>query len=227
MLFGALTAAIVVGGLTAGVTRPVLNRLAEPADGGGKIVYRDLATPWMVLVTGGTATVAAAVAGLGLPDPVQPLWWVLSSLGVLAAVVDARTTWLPLRLTQLAWLVMAVAGGAAAVWSAAVLGDGGRLGIRAAVGALAAGALYWLVWRISRGGLGYGDVRFAPLIGAATAAGSWTLLLWALVAGTAIGGLYGAFRLLRHRPNGFPYAPSMLAGAYLAVLLLAAGGGSA
>lgn len=224
MLFGALAAATVVGGLTAGLARPILSRLPEPADGGDKIAYRDLATPRLVLVTGGAAATATAVAGLGLPGAVQPMWWVLSSLGVLLVVIDARTTWLPLRLTQLAWLAMAVAGAGAAVWCAAVLGDGGRLGVRAATGALAAGALYWLVWRVSRGGFGFGDVRFAPLIGAATAAGSWTLLMWALVAGTLVGGLYGGFRLLIHRPAGFAYAPSMLAGAYLAVVLLALDG---
>lgn len=221
MLWEALAAAIVVGGLTAGATRPILSRLAEPAEGAGKIAYRDLATPRLILAVGGTSTAAATVAGLGLPGRVQPLWWVLSSLGVLLVVIDARTTWLPQRLTQLAWLAMTVAGAAAAVWSAAALGDGGRLGARAAVGAIAAGALYWLVWRISRGGFGFGDVRFAPLIGAAAAAGSWSLLLWALVAGTFVGGGYGVLHLLRRRPSGFPYAPFMLAGAYLAVLLLA------
>ncbi len=225
MLFEALAAAIVVGGLTAGVCRPILRRLAEPADGDGEIAYRDLATPRTVLICGGTAAVAAAFAGLTLPGPVQPLWWVLSSLGVLLVVIDARTTWLPLPLTRLAWLAMAVAGGAAMVWSAAVLRDGGRLGVGAAGGALAAGTLYWVVYRVSRRGIGFGDVRLAPLIGAAAGAASWTLLLWALVAGTLIGGLYGGVRMLVHRPTGFPYAPSMLAGAYLAALLLAVVGG--
>lgn len=225
MLIEAL-AAVVVGGLTAGVAGPILRRLAEPADGAGKITYRALATPRLLAVTGTTAAVATAIAGLGLPGPVQPLWWVLSSLGVLLVVMDARTTWLPLRLTQLAWLGMAVAGAGAAAWSTAVGGEGWRLGARAAVGALAAGTLYWLVWRTSRGGFGFGDVRFAPLIGAATAAGSLTLLLWALIAGSFLGGLHGAVRLLAHRRAGFPYAPAMLAGAYLAVLLLAISGGS-
>ena len=53
-------------------------------------------------------------------------------------------------------------------------------------------------------------------LGAATAAHSWSMLWSALVLGTLIGAGHGLLRLSRRRPGGFPYAPSMLAGAYLA-----------
>jgi len=74
------------------------------------------------------------------------------------------------------------------------------------------------VWAVTRGGFGYGDVRYAPLLGAATAGDSWTLLIWALTLGTAVGAGHGTARLIRRRPGAFPYAPSMLAGCYLAVV---------
>ena len=50
--------------------------------------------------------------------------------------------------------------------------------VRAAAGAAIGGGLYLLVWLLSRGGFGFGDVRFAPLLGAAAAAEPWTLLWW-------------------------------------------------
>ena len=69
---------------------------------------------------------------------------------------------------------------------------------------------------VTRGGIGFGDVRFAPLVGAATAATSWTLLAWALVLGSLTGALVGLVRLALRRRGSFAYAPSILAGAYLA-----------
>ena len=58
------------------------------------------------------------------------------------------------------------------------------------------------------------------MLGAATAAQSWTLLLWGLTLGTAVGAGHAGCRLLRRRQGVFPYAPSMLAGCYLAALAL-------
>jgi leader peptidase (prepilin peptidase)/N-methyltransferase len=140
---------------------------------------------------------------------------VLATVGVLLAAIDGRTTWLPLSLTRGGWALMALAIGVSAVLGAAP-GDVART----ALGAVVAGGLYLLVWVISRGGFGFGDVRFAPMLGAATAAQSWTLLLWGLTLGTAVGAGHAAIRLLRGRPGNFPYAPSMLAGSYLAALAL-------
>jgi leader peptidase (prepilin peptidase)/N-methyltransferase len=142
------------------------------------------------------------------------MWSVLAILGVLLAAIDARTSWLPLRLTQIAWLAMAIA----ALVSAVLSGDIWVAG-RAIVGAAIAGTLYLLVWLISRGGFGFGDVRFAPLLGAASAAGSWTLLWLTLLLGTVIGGFLRLLRLARGRREAFPYAPSMLIGAYAACLV--------
>jgi leader peptidase (prepilin peptidase)/N-methyltransferase len=102
---------------------------------------------------------------------------------------------------------------------AAVLGGDLGIALRAAAGAAIAGGLYLLVWLISRGGFGFGDVRFAPLLGAAAAAESWALLWLTLLLGTVAGGLVGLARLARGRRDAFPYAPSMLAGAYAACVV--------
>lgn len=215
MLMEGAGVALGVGALTALLVRPVLTRLPEPPDGAGKRPYADLVTPSFVLGCGLLAILGAGLAWLSLPRPVQPLWWVLGTLGLLLAAVDARTTWLPLRLTRVAWSAMIVAVVLAAAWAVDLAVAG-----RAVVGAALAGGLYLIVWLVSRGGFGFGDVRFAPLLGAPTAAGSWTLLLWALVLGTLLGGLQGVFRLVRGRRSGFAYAPAMLSGAFAACGLL-------
>jgi leader peptidase (prepilin peptidase)/N-methyltransferase len=143
------------------------------------------------------------------------MWLVLAILGVLLAAIDARTSWLPLQLTRTAWLAMAVAAVLAASF-----GGGVWVPVRAIVGAAIAGGLYLLVWLLSRGGFGFGDVRFAPLLGAAAAADSWTLLWWTLLLGTVAGGLMALLRLAQGRRDAFPYAPSMLTGAYAACLVI-------
>lgn len=203
---------------TALLAGPVVARLPEPADGAGKIRYADLATPGFVIGSGLAAGAAAAVGWLTVPGAVQPLWWVLATFGVVLAAVDLRTTWLPLRLTRLAWAAMAVAG-----LVALLLGAGWSAVLRAVAGAALAGLLYLVVWRLSRGGFGYGDVRFAPLVGAATAASSWSLLVLGLFAGSVLGAAYGGWRLVRRRAGPFPYAPAMLVGGYLACVISATG----
>jgi leader peptidase (prepilin peptidase) / N-methyltransferase len=90
--------------------------------------------------------------------------------------------------------------------------------LRAATGAALAAGLYLLVWLASRGGFGFGDVRYAPLLGAAAAADSWPLLLSSLLAGTLLGAVHGTLRLLLRRRGSFPYAPAMLGGSYLAAV---------
>jgi leader peptidase (prepilin peptidase) / N-methyltransferase len=200
------------------LARVLVARLPEPTDGAGKIRYADLVTPGFVGSCGLAAGVATAIGWLTLPAAVLPLWWVLATFGVALAAVDARTTWLPLRLTRLAWTAMAVAG-----LVAALLGLGWLALLRAGAGATLAGLLYLAVWRLSRGGFGFGDVRFAPLVGAATAAQSWSLLVLGLFAGSVLGAAYGGWRLVRRRDGPFPYAPAMLAGAYLACGISAIG----
>jgi leader peptidase (prepilin peptidase) / N-methyltransferase len=209
----AAAAALVVGAMSASLVRPVLRRLPEPADGGGKPIYRDLGSARFVIWCGVLAGAGAAISWLSVPQYALPMWSVLAILGVLLAAIDARTSWLPLRLTRIAWLAMALAGLLSALLGGVLVAG------RAAAGAAIAGALYLFVWLISRAGFGFGDVRFAPLLGAAAAADSWTLLWLTLLLGTVVGGFVGLLQLARGRREAFPYAPSMLTGAYAACLV--------
>jgi leader peptidase (prepilin peptidase)/N-methyltransferase len=198
--------------LTAGLVRPLLRWLPEP-EGEDKVPYSELAAPRFVLGCVLCSAVAAALGWTTLPATLQPLWSVLAVGGVLLAGIDAATTWLPLPLVQVTWVAMVVA-----VLTAASLAGSWALLVRAAIGAALAGGLYLVVWLVSRGGFGFGDVRFAPLLGAAAAAHSWPLLVSALVAGTVLGALHGVLRLVRRQRGSFPYAPAMLGGSYVAAL---------
>jgi leader peptidase (prepilin peptidase) / N-methyltransferase len=212
LVIGAI--ALTIALTTALLARPVLQRLSEPVAGDGKPMYRDLGSSRFVIACGVLAGVAATLSWLSLPRYAQPMWSVLAILGVLLAAIDARTSWLPLQLTRVAWLAMA-----AASVLAAFLGGDPWVAVRAAAGAAIAGGLYLIIWLISRGGFGFGDVRFAPLLGAAAAADSWQLLWLTLLLGTMVGGLVGLLRLALGRRDAFPYAPSMLIGAYAACVV--------
>jgi leader peptidase (prepilin peptidase)/N-methyltransferase len=225
-----LSAALATGLATAGATAPLLRRLPEPSaeDLGNetKITYAQLARTRFIAGAAAVSVAAAIVSWTLFPVRLQPLWTVLAVLGVLVAAIDALTTWIPRRLTHVAWLAMLVAVGLAAVLGAS-LADAVRTGI----GALLAGGLYLLMWAVSRGAFGFGDVRFAPLLGAAAAAHSWQLLAATLALGSVVGAGHGLARLslsaLRPEPGRtaeFPYAPSMLAGAYLAAVIVVLSG---
>lgn len=194
-------------------TRPVLARLAEPAGGGDKIAYADLATTRFVSVCALLAALAQVLAQAALPDPVLPLWTVLATAGVLLVGIDARTTWLPTALVRAGWALMALA-----CLGYAALGGTRTDLVRTVAGSVLAGLLYVAFHALFKQGLAFGDARFAPLLGAATAGQSWGLLYWGLTLGTLVGATHGIYRILRRRQGAFAYAPSMLVGCYLAAL---------
>lgn len=228
--FPALVAAMAAAVVTGLAVNPVLRRLPEPAGGNcaadgdpadgedgedgkdDKIPYADLAGVRFAL---GCALVSFALGLTSwalLPPVMQAPWTVLATVGVVLALVDLRTTWLPTRLVEAGWVLMLVAVGLTAT-----LTSDRWLLARGLLGALGAAAMYALVWKISRGGFGKGDVYFAPLIGAAAGTHSWALWMWALFLGTFVGGVVGVLRLVRGQRAGFPYAPSILLGGYLAL----------
>ncbi|GAA3709332.1 hypothetical protein GCM10022204_29480 [Microlunatus aurantiacus] len=196
-----------------GVSPPPAAASAAGTDPDRKVPYAALATRAFAAVVAALGAVTALAAALLAPPATLPGWLVLATFGVLLAAVDARTTWLPLPLTRPAWAATAIA-----LALGAVLG-GADLLLRGLAGFVLAGAVFGAVWWFSRGGFGFGDVRYAPLVGAATASVDWSVLAWALVLGSLVGALVGVGRLALGRRGAFAYAPAILAGAYLAMLV--------
>lgn len=215
----AVVLAALVATATAALTPAVLRTLPEPADPDGKPPYASLASHTVVAGVGLACLAATLLVTLTVPPAHWPAWLALASVNVLACAVDARTTWLPLPLARAGWAVAAVGAGVVA-WAS---GSWTPLAA-AALGALALGLLFHLLWRTT-GAFGYGDVRLAATIGAVTALDSVGLVVWALLLGTLAGAVWGIVHRVAGGRGTFPYGPGLLAGPFLALALRAAQGG--
>lgn len=142
-----------------------------------------------------------------------PILLPLACLGALLGLIDARTTYLPLRLHYLTFALVAAGIAISAAWRAEpwALAWAGGIGI-------AATAVYALVWRVSGGQLGFGDVRLAGMLGAATAAVTPSLAVWTFLLGSLVGAVWAIASRLRGIKE-FAYGPSMLLGVPLAVVV--------
>lgn len=199
--------------LMATLTRPALRGLPEPvlAEGEIKVAYADLATTRFVVVCASLAGVGVLVPAVALPGALLPMWWVLAGPTLLLAAVDARTTWTPLPLQRVCSIAMATAVAVTFAWTR----DVELLG-RTAAGASAAFVLFWLLRNLTGGGMGYGDVRAAPVIGAAAAATGWSMWVTTFLLASLVGTATGVVLARRGRREGFALVPAMVLGAYLA-----------
>lgn len=140
--------------------------------------------------------------------PTLPLAW----FGPWLSAIDLDIQRLPNR------LLAAHAGFVAAgVGAAALITQNPTITIRAALGGAVAFAVFWILDRLRPGGFGWGDGKYVPIIGAATAAVSLTVEWWAFLIACAAAII--ATPLRRRRAN-FPFGPWLAAGALVAPILL-------
>lgn len=193
-------------------TPALLRHLPVPPDEVGVAPFAELDSPGFRSSVLGCATAAGSVAFLTLPAQVWPAWAGFVSLGAVLGLIDLRTGFLPLRLSYLA-TGTAAAGAALSAW---LLRDWTVLAGAAAAGSLAVG-FFWLVWRVS-GGLGFGDVRLAGLIGIVTGATGVSIAVWSFLLGALAGAIWGLLVRWRRGADGpFPYGPALLLGPLLAL----------
>jgi leader peptidase (prepilin peptidase)/N-methyltransferase len=172
----------------------------------------ELAVPvlWVVLVRAVGWGWAVAPALLLVP------------VGLAVAVIDLRTLMVP---TRLVW--PALAGSIVlSVVSAVALGEPGLL-VTAAVGALSLMAPLALLWWFVPGGMGFGDVRLAVLLGWTVGFSAGTrpvagVLLSVMCLGLAavIGLVLGLVVLgVRGRRARVPFGPALVAAAFVCIAL--------
>lgn len=140
----------------------------------------------------------------------------LAAISVTLALIDLDTRTLPNAVVLPSYLVAAVLLGGAL----ALRGGLGHV-LSAAVGAVALFGFYLVLALVRPGGMGFGDVKLAGLLGLYLGALGWAQLAIGAFGAFVLGGLFGiALLLVRKatRTSGIPFGPWMLAGAWLGIL---------
>jgi leader peptidase (prepilin peptidase)/N-methyltransferase len=170
------------------------------------------------LVEAGTAALFLAMTIHFGYEPQLPAFLYLSSLAVVLSLIDLDVRRLPNSIVLPSYVV-----GLALLSLPAIAGDWTSLmrGV-AAMAALFAG--YLALSLAYPGGMGWGDVKLAGLLGLFLGFLSWSSVLVATFTAFLIGGLVGIGLLLSHRASrksAIPFGPYMLSGAILAVFIAA------
>lgn len=148
-----------------------------------------------------------------------PAYLYLAAIAVALALIDLDVHRLPDPIVLPSYPVLAVLL-AVASWGT---GQWDAL-LRAAIGGAVLWFLYAVLAVVKPGGMGWGDVKLAGLLGASLAWLGWGELLIGAFAAFLLGGVYSVALLVSRRAgrhSGIPFGPWMLAGAAVGV---AAGG---
>ncbi len=169
---------------------------------------------WPGPATAGLAAVAAwAVGGLA--------GWAALPAYLLFAWLTVALVWIDLDVHRLpVGLVVPTAAATALLLVVASLADGGMRWVGAIVGALGMGLTYLLLAALPGGGVGGGDVRLAPLIGALLGWLSVAHLVLGMAAGFLVGGVAAVVLLVLGRAGlktSIAYGPAMCLGAWVAI----------
>jgi leader peptidase (prepilin peptidase)/N-methyltransferase len=168
------------------------------------------------LVEAATALLFVAVTVRFGLTPALPAYLYLAAIAVTLAMIDFDVRRLPDVIVLPSYVVGAV------LLVPAVAADGDWW---AAVRGLVAMAVLWTFYFalafLYPGGMGFGDVKLAGLLGLYLGWLGWSAVLIGAFSGFLLGGLAGVALLLSRRANrktAIPFGPAMLGGAMLAVL---------
>ena len=157
------------------------------------------------------AETGAAHLGAGILLLVALLY--LAAISVTLSLIDLDTHKLPNSIVLPSYLVGAVLLGA----SGLLAGDGRAL-LTALVGAAAAFAFYFILAIAIPGGMGFGDVKLAGVLGLFLGFLGWQELVVGVFAAFVVGGLFAlALVIVRRagRKSGIPFGPWMIVGAWI------------
>ena len=181
------------------------------------------------LVELGTALAFAAVAwkfsggidaATTLPSLLAPLtaliaFLYLAAISIALALIDLDTHRLPNVIVLPAYAVGAIL----LLASSLLAGDPETL-LRAAIGAVGLFGLYFIMAIAYPGGMGFGDVKLAGVIGLFLAWLGWGAFAVGAFAAFILGGVFGVALLLARRAgrkSRIPFGPWMIAGAWVGV----------
>jgi leader peptidase (prepilin peptidase)/N-methyltransferase len=157
---------------------------------------------------------AAAPVVLGVTWTLAAYWWFLG-VGIVLVLTDLDHQRIPNRILYPGVVVGALLLSVGAVAD----GDAASL-LRALGGAVGYFSVLLALALLARGGLGFGDVKLAVLLGMFTAYISWRTLYAAGALAILIGGLVAVGLLVarkRGRKDVIPFGPALVAGAFAAL----------
>lgn len=173
--------------------------------------------PAVELLTG--LLFAAMTLRFGI-SPELPAFLYLASIGVALSLIDLDTK----RLPNVIVLPSYVSAGVLLSVAAAASGEWDNL-LRAALGMAVMYAFYFALVVIKPGGMGFGDVKLAGVLGLYLGWLGWGVLVVGLFLGFLSGGVIGGALMAAGRAtrkSKIPYGPFMIAGALVAVFVGAA-----
>lgn len=139
----------------------------------------------------------------------------LAAISVALALIDLDTHTLPNRIVLPAYPVVAALLTAAAL----VNGEPARL-VPAAIGGAGLFGLYLLMALVRPGGMGFGDVKLAGVLGICLGWLGWGALVVGAFSAFLLGGVFAVILVVTGRANrrsGIPFGPWMLAGAWVGI----------
>ena len=144
------------------------------------------------------------------PWPILTLWLPLSAAFAWLSAIDADVSRLPDRvlLPTAVWTILCIV---LAMWI-----TGPSVGVDAPLAALLCAGAFGVIHVVGRGGLGFGDVKLAGIIGAATVTVSWAAVFYALVAAGVLAIAWAAAR----RASRLAFGPWLALGAVMSVGLV-------
>lgn len=148
---------------------------------------------------------------------VLPAALYLAAISIALAAIDLDTRRLPNAIVLPSYPVLALL----LVLASALEADWWALA-RAGMGGAALWLLYFLVMLAKPGGMGFGDVKLAGLLGAALGWFGWGSLVVGAFSAFLLGGLFSVGLLLAGRAgrkSAIPFGPWMLLGAWIGIFL--------
>lgn len=170
---------------------------------------------WLALLGGGEAALLGSTPLLVSRLIVLIAFLYLAAVTVMLSLIDVDTHTLPNRIVLPSYVVAIIAFAAATVLDA----DGAAL-LRAGIGLMALWLVYLILAIVYPGGMGFGDVKLAGLLGVYLGWVGWGPLIVGGFGAFVLGGLYSIVLLATRRAgrkSGIPFGPWMLAGAWLGI----------
>jgi leader peptidase (prepilin peptidase)/N-methyltransferase len=174
-------------------------------------------SPRYPLVEAGTAVLFVAVAVRIGPGWALPAYLYLAAVAIALALIDLAVRRLPDAIVLPSYVV-----GVVLLIPATMEQADWRAGVRGILAAAALWAIYFAIALAYPGGMGFGDVKLAGLLGLFLGWLGWSSVLIGTFAGFALGAVIGMVLLATRRGDrktAIPFGPCMLAGAMLAVFV--------